>query len=117
METRKIVDRGKGDQIFINTAGIGLIPTHIDIGPHRIEPGDRIIVSGDLGAHGIAVLSVRDGLSFLGNIASDSAPLHNVIADLINANINIHCLRDLTRGGLSSGLHELAQTAKVQPNS
>ena len=110
----KVVDRGKGDQIFINTSGIGVIPSGVDIRPDRIEPGDRIIVSGDLGSHGIAVLSVREGLSFSGNIASDSAPLHEVIADLLNAGIIIHCLRDLTRGGLSSALNELAQDAKVQ---
>ncbi len=110
----KVVDRGKGDQIFINTAGIGVIPTGVNIQSDRIEPGDRIIVSGDLGSHGISVLSVREGLSFSGNIASDSAPLHEVIADLISSNVDIHCLRDLTRGGLASALNELAQESKVQ---
>jgi hydrogenase expression/formation protein HypE len=104
----KVVDRGKGDQIFINTTGLGVIPQSVDIGPHRLTPGDRIIVSGDLGAHGIAVLSQREGLEFSGNLVSDSAPLHTVIADLLNHNIAIHCLRDLTRGGLASALNELA---------
>ncbi len=110
----KVVDRGKGDQIFINTAGIGVIPTNINIRPDHIEPEDRIIISGDLGSHGIAVLSVREGLSFSGNISSDSAPLHEVIADLLNAGVSIHCLRDLTRGGLASALNELAQASKTQ---
>ena len=110
----KVVDRGKGDQIFINTAGIGVIPSGVDIGPHCIQPGDRIIVSGDLGSHGISVLSVREGLSFSGDIASDSAPLHNIITDLLDAGVIIHCLRDLTRGGLASALNELALAAKVQ---
>jgi hydrogenase expression/formation protein HypE len=104
----KVVDRGKGDQIFINTTGLGVIPSSADIGPHRLTPGDRIIVSGDLGAHGIAVLSQREGLEFSGNLFSDSAPLHSVIADLLNHNVAIHCLRDLTRGGLASALNELA---------
>lgn len=110
----KVVDRGKGDQIFINTTGVGVIPSGIDIGPHRIESGDRILVSGDLGAHGIAVLSVREGLAFSGDITSDSAPLHSVVADLVRQDIQIHCLRDLTRGGLASALNELASGANVQ---
>ncbi len=109
----KVVDRGKGDQIFINTTGLGVIPEQVDIGPHRLTPGDRIIVSGDLGAHGIAVLSQREGLEFSGNLISDSAPLHTVIADLLNQGIVIHCLRDLTRGGLASALNELATVAQV----
>ncbi len=109
----KVVERGKGDQIFINTTGVGAIPPGVDIGPHRITPDDRIILSGDVGAHGIAVLSMREGLEFSGDITTDSAPLHAPIADLLDHNIEIHCLRDLTRGGLASGLHELATTAGV----
>jgi hydrogenase expression/formation protein HypE len=108
----KVVDRGKGDQIFINTTGLGVIPESVDIGPHRLTPGDRIIVSGDLGAHGMAVLSQREGLEFSGNLVSDSAPLHIVIADLLSHHVPIHCLRDLTRGGLASALNELATTAQ-----
>ncbi|MDH5563591.1 MAG: hydrogenase expression/formation protein HypE, partial [Nitrospirota bacterium] len=104
----KVVDRGKGDQIFINTTGLGVIPSSVDIGAHRLTAGDRIIVSGDLGAHGMAVLSQREGLEFSGNLISDSAPLHTVIADLLNQGVSIHCLRDLTRGGLASALNELA---------
>ena len=110
----KVVDRGKGDQIFINTTGLGVIPSSLDIGPHGITPGDRIIVSGDLGMHGMAVLSVREGLTFSGELTSDSAPLHAVVADLIGQGISIHCLRDLTRGGLASALNELATTARVR---
>ncbi len=109
----KVVDRGKGDQIFINTTGLGVIPQSVDIGPHLLTPGDRIIVSGDLGAHGMAVLSQREGLEFSGNLLSDSAPLHHVIADLLNHNISIHCLRDLTRGGLASALNELATATQL----
>jgi len=109
----KVVDRGKGDQIFINTTGLGVIPETVGIGPHRLVPGDRIIVSGDLGAHGLAVLSQREGLDFSGNLISDSAPLHTVIADLLNQGVSIHCLRDLTRGGLASALNELATAAQL----
>jgi len=92
----KVVNRGKGDQIFINTTGLGVIPQSVDIGLHRLTAGDRIIVSGDLGAHGMAVLSQREGLEFSGSLRSDSAPLHGVIADLLNHHVPIHCLRDLT---------------------
>jgi hydrogenase expression/formation protein HypE len=110
----KVVDRGKGDQMFINTTGLGIIPSSLDIGPHLITPGDRMIVSGDLGTHGMAVLSVREGLTFSGDIVSDSAPLYELVADLIAQGISIHCLRDLTRGGLASALNELATTAQVK---
>ncbi|OYT18043.1 MAG: hydrogenase expression/formation protein HypE [Nitrospira sp. UW-LDO-01] len=109
----KVVDRGKGDGIFINTSGVGLVPKGVRVLPTLIEPGDAILVSGDLGSHGVAVLSVREGLTFNGDIESDSAPLHHVVADLIDNGIEIHCLRDITRGGLASVLNELATTAKV----
>ena len=105
----KVVDRGKGDQIFINTTGVGKIPEEIDVGHNRIEPGDRILVSGDLGSHGIAVMSVREGLTFATDIVSDSAPLNHVVDDLLKQGIKIHCMRDLTRGGLASALNELAE--------
>jgi hydrogenase expression/formation protein HypE len=109
----KVVDRGKGDGIFINTAGVGLVPNGVRVLPMMIQPGDAILVSGDLGSHGVAVLSVREGLTFEGDIKSDSALLHRIVADLIDSGIDIHCMRDLTRGGLASVLNELAVAAKV----
>ncbi|MBS0149605.1 MAG: hydrogenase expression/formation protein HypE [Nitrospira sp.] len=109
----KVVDRGKGDGIFINTSGVGLVPTGVCVLPTLIQSGDAILVSGDLGSHGVAVLSVREGLTFDGPIESDSAPLHHIVADLIDSGIEIHCLRDLTRGGLASVLNELAVAAAV----
>lgn len=109
----KVVDRGKGDGIFINTAGIGIVPAGVSVQPERIAPGDAILLSGDLGSHGVAVLSVREGLAFTGDIESDSAPLHRVVADLMDSGIEVHCLRDLTRGGLASALNELAAGANV----
>jgi hydrogenase expression/formation protein HypE len=110
----KVVDKGKGDGVFINTAGVGVVPSRVIIGPQRVVPGDAILVSGDLGSHGVAVLSMRESLSFAGDIASDSAPLHRVVADLIANGIEIHCLRDLTRGGLASALNEIASAAGVK---
>ncbi len=107
----KVVDRGKGDQIFINTTGVGQVPEGIEIGPQHIKPGDHILVSGDVGSHGIAVMSVREGLTFASRIASDSAPLHRVVADLLQEGLSIHCMRDLTRGGLASALNELAESS------
>ena len=109
----KVVDRGKGDGIFINTAGIGIVPPGIRIGPQEVKPGDAILLSGDLGSHGLAVLSVREGLRFTGEIESDSAPLHRVVADLMDSGIEVHCLRDLTRGGLAGALNELAAGANA----
>ncbi|NGZ01577.1 MAG: hydrogenase expression/formation protein HypE [Nitrospira sp. WS238] len=109
----KVVDRGKGDGIFINTSGVGVVPIGVRVLPTLIQPGDAILVSGDLGSHGVAVLSVREGLTFDGNVESDSAPLHHIVADLIETGIELHCLRDLTRGGLASVLNELAAAAKI----
>lgn len=109
----KVVDHGKGDQIFITTTGVGVIREGVDFGSHRIQPGDRILVSGDLGAHGLAVLSSRQGLEFSRELRSDSAPLHEVIAALIGGGIACHSLRDLTRGGLASALNELAMASNT----
>ena len=108
----KVVDRGKGDGIFINTAGVGLVPAGVRVLPELVMPGDAILLSGDLGCHGVAVLSVREGVAFSGNVESDSAPLHRVVADLIDSGVEVHCLRDLTRGGLASALNEIAVAAK-----
>jgi len=133
----KVVDKGKGDGIFINTSGIGLIeipgaPTvtgdgaknngmphvspilrdvgagQLQIGPASVQPGDAVIVSGDLGRHGIAILSVREGLEFESPILSDTASVWPAVEALLNAGIEIHCLRDLTRGGLATTLNEIA---------
>jgi hydrogenase expression/formation protein HypE len=104
----KVVDKGKGDGIFINTTGIGLVVAPNPIGPELVRPGDAVLVSGDLGAHGIAILSVREGLKFEGAVSSDTASLWPAVEALLEAGIEIHCLRDLTRGGLSSALNEIA---------
>lgn len=109
----KVVDRGKGDGVFITTTGVGLVPPGVDVGPHRVQPGDVILVSGDLGRHGIAVLSVREGLAFESPIESDCAPLADTVTTLLAAGVTLHCLRDLTRGGLASALNEIALDAKV----
>lgn len=109
----KVVDRGKGDGIFINTAGVGLIPEGVEISPARVAPGDAVILSGDLGRHGIAVMSVREGLSFEGALPSDCASLAGVVEALVGAGSEVHCLRDLTRGGLAAALNEIADHARV----
>jgi hydrogenase expression/formation protein HypE len=109
----KVVDRGKGDGLYINTAGVGAVRGDHAIHPRRIRPGDAVIVSGDVGRHGIAVLSVRKGLSFETSIESDCAPLAAQVAALLDAEIDVHCLRDATRGGLATALNELALDAGV----
>ncbi len=109
----KVVDRGKADKIFINTSGIGIVPSEVNIHPARATVGDRIIISGPIAVHGIAIMSVREGLEFETEIASDTAPLHKLVEALIAAGIDIHVLRDPTRGGVSSALTEIAQTANV----
>lgn len=109
----KVVDRGRGDGIYINTAGIGLVGPETDIRPERVEPGDAILISGDLGRHAIAVMSVREGLEFAGAPQSDCAPLYELVDTLLAAGAEIHCLRDLTRGGLAAALNEIARHAGV----
>jgi hydrogenase expression/formation protein HypE len=104
----KVVDRGKGDGLFINSAGIGLVPAGVDIGPHAVRPGDAVLLSGDLGRHGIAVLSVREGLAFETPVASDCGPVLPLVQALLAGNIEVHCLRDPTRGGLAAVLNEIA---------
>jgi len=110
----KVVDRGKGDGIFINTAGIGIIEHSQPIAPDSVQPGDVLLLNGDIGRHGIAVMAVRAGLKFETAIASDSAPLADLVLKLLDAGIEIHCLRDLTRGGLASALNEIAAAAGVE---
>jgi hydrogenase expression/formation protein HypE len=109
----KVVDRGKGDGLFINTSGIGILEHLLKIAPSSIQIGDAILLSGDLGRHGIAVMAAREGLEFQTTITSDCAPLAGIVGELLQAGINIHCLRDLTRGGLASALNELMMATKL----
>jgi hydrogenase expression/formation protein HypE len=109
----KVVDRGKGDGIFINTAGIGWVHTDVNISPARVKPGDAILLSGDLGRHGVAIMSVREGIRFEGALESDCAPLAGLVEAMLAAETDIHCLRDLTRGGLAAALNEIALDAHV----
>jgi hydrogenase expression/formation protein HypE len=107
----KVVDRGSVDGLFINTAGIGRIVAPHPIEPQQVRLGDTVILSGDIGRHGIAVMAMRAGLGFESAIESDCAPLAGPVLALIEAGIAVHCLRDLTRGGLASALVEIAETA------
>jgi len=109
----KVVPRGSADRLFINTAGVGLIPEGVDIAGDKAKPGDKVILSGAIGDHGIAVMSQREGLSFATTLESDCAPLGGLVAEMLNASQNINCLRDPTRGGLASTLNELAGQSKV----
>ena len=109
----KVVNRGSADRLFINTAGIGSIPEGVDISGSNARPGDKVILSGTIGDHGIAVLSQREGLRFSTPLGSDCAPLGSLVAEMLEASPNIHCLRDPTRGGLATTLNELAQQSKV----
>ena len=110
----KVVDKGKGDGLFINTTGLGVIEHSQEILPRNVQSGDVILVSGDLGRHGMAIMAVREGLQFESAIESDSAPVSGVVLDMLQAGIEIHCLRDLTRGGLASALNEIAEAAGVR---
>ena len=107
----KVVERGKGDGIFVNTSGIGVVEHGLNIHPSAVQPGDAVLVSGDLGRHGTAILIAREELGFRSTIESDLAPLHTCVQELIAADVDLHCLRDLTRGGLASALHEIARSA------
>ena len=109
----KVVDKGKGDGIFLNTAGIGLVEAPGTISPSSVQPSDVVLLSGDVGAHGIAVLSVREGLEFDSPVVSDTAPLWEPVEALFRAGVEVHCLRDLTRGGLSSALNEIAAARRI----
>jgi len=107
----KVVDRGKGDGIYINTSGIGIIEHGLSIVPTKIRAGDVILINGDIGRHGIAIMATRENLEFETTIESDCAALNDIVSCLIKAGIEIHCMRDLTRGGLASALNEIAQDA------
>jgi hydrogenase expression/formation protein HypE len=109
----KVVDRGKGDGLFINTAGVGILEHDRLIAPQSVRLGDVLIVNGDIGRHGIAIMAVREGLEFESAIESDSAPVADLALQLLAENIDVHCMRDLTRGGLASALNEIAESARV----
>ena len=110
----KVVERGHGDGIYINTTGVGVVENKVKIRPDRIKKGDVIIVSGDIGRHGMAVMGAREELAFTPPIESDCAPLWSSVAEMLDAGIDIHCLRDATRGGLCAVLNELAQATGAQ---
>jgi hydrogenase expression/formation protein HypE len=109
----KVVDRGKGDKIYINTAGIGVIQEGVNIHPRRAAVGDRIIVSGPIGIHGIAIMSVRENLAFESEITSDTAPLHGLVEAMLATGADLHVLRDPTRGGVTSTLTEIAEQSRT----
>jgi hydrogenase expression/formation protein HypE len=109
----KVVDRGKADKIFINTAGIGVVPPGVNIHPKRARPGDKIIISGAIAVHGIAIMSVREGLEFETEIASDTAALNGLVEAIFATGKDVHVLRDPTRGGVTSALSEISQGANV----
>jgi hydrogenase expression/formation protein HypE len=109
----KVVDKGHGDGVYINTSGIGLVPEGVNIGPQQAKPGDAVILSGPIGDHGMAIMSVREGLQFETAIQSDTAALNGLVAALLAASPHIHVLRDPTRGGVASSLNEIAQSSQV----
>jgi len=110
----KVVDKGKGDGLFINTTGLGVMEHARRISPQDVQPGDAVLISGDLGRHGMAIMAEREGLQFESTIESDSAPVHEPVLELFQEGIEVHCLRDLTRGGLASALNEIAEAAGVK---
>ncbi len=109
----KVVNQGSADKLFINTAGIGIVPKGVNISAANARPGDKIIVSGNIGDHGIAVLSQREGLKFQVPVPSDCAPLNKLVAEMLATSTNIHCLRDPTRGGLATTLNDFAEQSNV----
>ncbi len=109
----KVVERGKGDGVFITTTGVGVVPAGLNISGANARPGDRVLVSGPIGDHGVAIMSSRENLAFETEIVSDSAALHDLIADMVAAVPDIHCLRDPTRGGLAATLNEIAYQSRV----
>ena len=109
----KVVESGHGDGIYLNTAGIGLVPDGVDIRPTRARVGDQVIVSGEIGVHGVAVMSVREGLQFGTEILSDCAPLNGLVEAMLGATRDLHVLRDPTRGGVATSLNEIAKAGHV----
>jgi hydrogenase expression/formation protein HypE len=109
----KVVDNGSGDGVYLNTAGVGVVPDGVDINPHRAAAGDAVLISGDIGVHGVAVMSCREGLEFGTTVSSDTAPLHGLVAAMLATGADLHVLRDPTRGGVAAALNEIAKTAGV----
>jgi hydrogenase expression/formation protein HypE len=110
----KVVERGKGDGVFINSTGLGVVPTGIEISPRRVRSGDVVLVSGSIAVHGIAVMSIREGLKFETELESDSAPLNRLVETVLAAAAErVHVLRDPTRGGVASALNEIARGARL----
>lgn len=110
----KVVDRGKGDGVFINTSGVGVIDGHRVLAPSQVQPRDVVILSGDIGRHGMAIMAAREGLEFESSIESDSAALNDIVGDVLAASSGVSCMRDLTRGGLGAALVEIAAAAGVR---
>jgi len=109
----KVVERGKGDGVFITTTGVGVVPENVNISSNKAKPGDHVIISGYMGDHGVAIMSNRNNLKFSTTIKSDSAALNELISSMVSSVPDIHCLRDPTRGGLAATLNELALQSKV----
>ncbi len=109
----KVVDKGHGDGVYINSSGVGIIPAGVEIGPNKAQVGDVVILSGTMGDHGMAVMSVREGLAFETAIKSDTAALNHLIAEMLAVAPHVHVLRDPTRGGVASSLNEIAQSSQV----
>lgn len=107
----KVVNKGKGDGIYINTAGIGIIEHNLEILPQNVKPGDVIVLNGDVGRHGSAIMSVREGLEFESTLESDCEELWTTVEGILNSGVEVHCMRDLTRGGLVSALNEIAKAS------
>jgi hydrogenase expression/formation protein HypE len=110
----KVVERGKGDQLYLNTAGVGFVTHDVQISPSEIRDGDLVLLSGDLGRHGAAVMAAREGIEVEDALRSDCAPLVEPVMHLLDHGVRVHCLRDLTRGGLASALNELASSAAAR---
>jgi len=112
----KVVNQGGADKLFINTSGVGSVPPGVDISGANARPGDKVIVSGTLGDHGIAIVSQREGLKFHVPVESDCASLNRLVAEMLETSVNLHCLRDPTRGGLATTLNDFAQQSQVGIN-
>ncbi len=109
----KVVERGKGDGVFITTTGVGVVPPGLDISGERAQPGDQLLLSGTIGDHGVAIMSLRENLRFSTSIESDTASLHELVAAMVEVAPDIRCMRDPTRGGLATTLNELARQSGV----